>query len=156
MKKLLNPLALVLLIIITSSFVSYNYNQSDGFPPIQKYLDRVSRINDSGESYNFIQKIGKKTFKLDAKSNSLKETRVYKNIDWDFLRFETRAFPNDKNTVECEVFFYNKVDFNGVEDYGEGDIEKTNEKVSSIKFLILKIDEVEFSKVMKDWKESVE
>lgn len=154
MKKPIYLLALLALTMITSSFKSYNYNQSTDFPPIQKFLDKAvgKTINDFiDDDVVLTQELTNNSCTITKKMNEKYKT-VFSNIRWEQMYdVSFQKLKYTKNISYCRFEFgtqltytmYNKKD----------EIEHVGQQ-NSFKCYILTKDMDEVIKIIELWKKS--
>lgn len=123
----------------------FDGKQSDNIPPIQKFLDRVVKVDTYEDPTKVSQKISVKTFIVTLDSKSIKWKDTYSNIDWsNYNRYKYNEF---EDFVVIEFFFYNDIKY-------ENDDKEFGKKTDEVNFFSCKIlpkDKNEVLEILKNW-----
>jgi hypothetical protein len=157
MKKAFLFCVLITTILITSGFVHNSYfNQSDDFPPIQKFLDKVkgekfvtSGVYDKDKMVSQI--ITKNTFTEITQKNKINKT-IFSNINWQsFYNVNFYSVRETKKIIKCRFEFRDYITFTGYNDKDEV-LYSGKEKIFDC-YLYAK-DEKDVLKIIEDWEKS--
>ncbi|PKA83901.1 hypothetical protein ATE92_2070 [Ulvibacter sp. MAR_2010_11] len=145
MKSVLR-ISLVIVISLTSMSLTKSNPQANEFPPIQKFLDKFTKVTYGGDPMTISQEIAGNTFIYKTDWQGIQTEETYSEINWN--RFELYTKIIDDEYVSCEFRFSKDINYNYIDDEF---IEESKEVNSFTCFILLK-DEEEFLEAIRDWK----
>ncbi|SRX75060.1 toxin-antitoxin system YwqK family antitoxin [Aequorivita antarctica] len=125
----------------------FDGKQSDNIPPIQKYLDKISRVDTYTDPTKVSQKLSANTFIITLESKSMRWQETYSGIDWsDFDKYRYNEY---KDFFVVEFYFYDDIAY----EMDDDEFGITKEESDNFKCKFLPEDKAAVLKILEDWKD---
>lgn len=147
MRKSIKHFRLVIVIIAILSITNF-YGQSNEYPPIQNFFDKIKERKMEGEEpMKISQKITGNTFTFITDWYNIIDKDYYENIDWEDFSHVQYSDSGEKY-IKCNFTFYANLKLT------TGTDEKSVSETDYFKCYILTSDKAKMVEIIEKWQNS--